>query len=525
MADNSKSHTFVDVPALIAEIKAYRKHLEDLRNRNIHPARFVGQNLNKRSGAERFIDHIIASENVRAEELHAADEGKPLLELTSFNGTADFLKHLSILKSQNDDKEFPVFFKAFITLESEPHSCYYDVKIENGKVSVIAVESADKDAAERVLNELNKAQKDFPNLIHNASAIVTNMQKSAAGCDIFAITTALKSSRSRIGLEQLHDRQIAAESTTFKRNIDSHGNILDWSNYMHAQSKSQTNSIIENPKNASLLLADAPLHNKQHESFLTHHTNRRVKQRVQNVKTRAVDVQEFSNSIDLKRIKYLSRLINRLEKLQADLGPVKASQIFTEQLARVQVARQPGWSSDLPEQPDQKAIDRTSFNRLLGRQYFEVINIDSTLQNSSIASVSPSKNSNSLPIKWFYRLFRRGKVNLARVTDEDRQRIAEKLNMPYQLAAVISDQGGHLQEALPIDVRPDRSAVFYQQRNGDIVCATAKALLRSGVTQAQIEKIARDLQDGNETRIGLRIPPKQNAKKENKKTKRFFSSR
>ncbi len=519
MNSNDPDHVSpLDINTLLANAKAYRAGLDDLRQRNIHPSSFISKHRSRNSRAERFVDEIIAVGNVRAENNRAISDDQSLVDLCSFNGTVDFLRHLHKLKSENISNDNPVYFKAFVALKNAAHSTYYDVKIHQGKVSLIAEESAGEDAAENILLELNEEQKRFPDLIHNASVIVTNMQKSASGCDIFAIDGAFKSSRARSGIEELHKQQLSDERTTFALISDQYGNILDWTNYVHSQSKTQTDAVIDNPKYSYLLLADAPLNNKKHESFLTHHFNRRVKQSVFNLKFKRDEIREFSNSIDLKRIKHLDRLIAHLELLINEHGATEASRIFSRQLARVQVSLQSEWRSSLPVETRNDNAERVEIGRFSQRRHFRKIDAAKQAQDLMAADfqevgTSASAGKGKGRTKGFFSTLRSDK--LARMTDIDRREIANILNAPYKLAAMVENGDANFGVVVPIYVRPDKSALFFQQANGEVVGVTAKALRRSGITDEQISRIATDLSNGEAHGFDLTVGTKVEATTQN----------
>ena len=323
----------IDIDALLKDVTAYRNELITLLEDNQHPETITPK--------ERYTRCILAMEEARCLE-----NDRPPLNARFFEDTDDFLRYLQYLQTHASElPPQPPVWRALVRRNApRRHTLAYEVRLnDQGKFDVVMFEPATERLANFALAEDFEANKrNFPDAVHNIAAVAFKAQTAGFGCPSHGINSILKISRSD-AVGDLFGELSSPEQMPPRLITDSYGNLLDYTFYVHGQSQGQIEGVLDNPKYEYL---ETHIINKQEETLRIKHNNSRVTQEVREIDGTVIGFRTFGNSIDKKRVKSLTRLIEYLEDLKRK-HPEDAGEIFANQLAQVNISRPRGWDLEL----------------------------------------------------------------------------------------------------------------------------------------------------------------------------------
>lgn len=334
LIDNESS---IDIEKLIEDVTAYRDNLQSLKEKNINTAPFFWQQAANR---ERYLPHMIVSENLRAEEIADFMENDAFkLNLHYFDSPEDFAWALITSDGNNN-------FKGVV--DAEGHFVYEDASTKANRTSLVGIEPAHIKIGVPTLMMFNDLLGGGADVVHNHSLSALNIQKAAMGCGYFSVTIGVDVAGAgpRNAVEVLHFKQHQDNAGHIFMYNDPLGMHFDASLYVLGQSSTQATGIVNNEKYTNRNLAESP-QNKKKETFPNRNLHHRVTQKIVDADSREIVLSDFSSALDDKRIKGLNRLIECLEGLKRDHGPQKAGRLFAAYLRNVRFGLQADWDQHI----------------------------------------------------------------------------------------------------------------------------------------------------------------------------------
>jgi hypothetical protein len=281
------------------EVKDYRKPLKTATKEETGPRTFINTHR-LQSRFEKFFPEMVTSENLR----------KPGLNGMCFESETEFAEHVAEAVKRGERGTHRCVVIVFDEKKESYHSILYETSFTDKGTFIRGYDPLDEEFAKEHFVPVCKAlmEHEIPDLKLVVYAL--GLQKSATGCQIFALSAALKSLRRE--QEGGNDFKDFEGRDAFELEADPDGKYVPPYFYKHGHSRTGTKRIAENPLHKKWAQR---VNNTLKQSLIKRHDDYRVTQYVMNFKTGKIELKRFSNSIDWKRITFLKRLEKAGKKL------------------------------------------------------------------------------------------------------------------------------------------------------------------------------------------------------------------